>query len=100
MILSSAEILGSFVRSMSALPSMMSIGASCGSATNPPNGSEPSEYWTPVIVFFQSRLAKPNPEFLDVEPAPRRGEKVPKLMHHDEQIKQDEDLKQDEDDAS
>src|SRR5216110_2019414 len=23
---------------------------------NPPKGSEPSEYWTPLIVFFQSGL--------------------------------------------
>src|SRR5947208_1918487 len=40
-ILSSAEISGSFARSTSTLPSMMSIGASCGSATKPPHGIEP-----------------------------------------------------------
>src|SRR5712672_376753 len=52
-ILSIAEMGGSCARSTSALPSMMSMGASCGSATNPPKGSDPSEYWTPLIVFFQ-----------------------------------------------
>ena len=44
MILSSAEILGRRARSTSALPSIKSIGASCGSATKPPNGIEPNEY--------------------------------------------------------
>ena len=63
MILSSAEIGGSFARSTSALPSMMSIGASCGSATKPPKGSEPSEYCTPLIVFFQIGLPNQMPNF-------------------------------------
>src|SRR4051794_40143471 len=62
-ILSMAETGGSLDRSISALPSMMSIGASCGSATNPPNGSEPSEYWTPRIVFFQIGLPNQTPNF-------------------------------------
>ena len=63
MILSSAEIFGSCARSMSALPSMISIGASCGKATNPPKGSEPSEYCTPLIVFFQIGLPNQTPNF-------------------------------------
>src|SRR5713101_4667413 len=62
-ILSSADTGGSCSRSTSALPSMMSIGASCGSATNPPNGSEPNEYWTPLIFFFQSGLPNQTPNF-------------------------------------
>src|SRR6266480_5881892 len=62
-ILSSAEIGGSCSRSTSALPSMMSIGASCGSATKPPNGSEPNEYSTPLIFFFQSGLPNQMPNF-------------------------------------
>src|SRR5436190_16791287 len=63
MILSSAEIFGSLARSTSALPSIMSIGASCGNATNPPKGSEPREYCTPLIVFFQSGLPNQTPNF-------------------------------------
>ena len=58
-----AKSAAASARSMSALPSMMSIGASCGSATNPPKGSEPSEYWTPLIVFFQSGLPNQMPNF-------------------------------------
>ena len=49
-------------RSTSALPSITSIGASCGSFTNPPNGSEPSEYWTPLIVFFQIGFPNQTPK--------------------------------------
>jgi len=39
------------------------MGASCGSATKPPNGNEPSEYWTPLIVFFQIGLPNQTPNF-------------------------------------
>ena len=42
---------------------MMSIGANCGSATNPPNGSDPSEYCTPLIVFFQIGFPNQTPNF-------------------------------------
>ena len=63
MILSIAEIVGSFSRSTSALPSMISIGANCGSATKPPNGSEPREYCTPLTVFFQIGLPNQTPNF-------------------------------------
>src|SRR5438094_9795432 len=63
MILSSAQIFGNLARFTSALPSMMSIGASWGSATKPPNGSDPSEYWMPLIVFFQSGLPNQTPNF-------------------------------------
>ena len=63
MILSSAEIFGNCARSISALPSMISIGASCGNATNPPKGSVPNEYCTPLIVFFQIGLPNQMPNF-------------------------------------
>src|SRR6476646_7674797 len=45
-----------------------------------------------VNRLFPKRLAKPDAEFLDVETPPPRREKMPKLVHHDEQVKQDEDL--------
>ena len=76
-ILSSAEILGSFARSRSALPSIMSIGASCGSATKPPKGSEPREYCTPLIVFFQSGLPNQTPNFSIYKPRQRAAKKCP-----------------------
>jgi hypothetical protein len=53
-----------------------------------------------VNGLLPNRFAKPDSKFLDVETAPPRCEKMPELVHHDEQIKQDENLKQDEDDAS
>ncbi len=37
-------------------PSMASMGAICGRATNPPAGMDPSPYWTPLMVFFQMGL--------------------------------------------
>jgi hypothetical protein len=53
-----------------------------------------------VNCLLPKRFAKPDAEFLDVKPPPPRREKMPKLVHYDEQVKQDEDLEQDEDDAS
>ncbi len=100
MILSSAEIRRQLrAIHVSTVPSMMSIGASCGSATKPPKGSEPSEYCTPLIVLLPKRFAEPDAEFFDHQPAPARGEEVPQLMHDDEQVKEDDDLEDDEDDA-
>jgi hypothetical protein len=66
----------------------MSIGASCGSATKPPKGSDPSEYWTPLIVFFQSGLPNQTAEFFYVKPPPAGRQKMPQLMHHDQQIEE------------
>ena len=63
MILSNAETGGSCARSRSAFPSMMSIGASCGRATNPPNGNVPNEYCTPLIFFFQIGFPNQMPNF-------------------------------------
>src|SRR6476660_6239209 len=40
-----------------------------------------------VNRLFPKRFAKPDAEFLDVETPPPRGEKMPELMHHDEQVK-------------
>ena len=53
-----------------------------------------------VNRLLPKRFAKPDAEFLDVETPPSRREKMPELMHHDEQVKKDENLEQDEDDAS
>jgi hypothetical protein len=77
MILSSAEIFGRRARSTSALPSIMSIGASCGSATKPPKGIEPNEYCTPPIVFFQSGLPNQMPNFSMKSPRQRAAKKWP-----------------------
>ena len=77
MILSSAEIFGSFARPRSALPSIMSIGASCGSFTKPPNGSEPNEYWTPLIVFFQIGFPNQTPKPSMNKPRQRAARKCP-----------------------
>ncbi len=52
-----------------------------------------------VDCFLPNRFPKPNAEFFDIETAPPCSEKMPKLMHHDEQVKQDEHFEQDEDDA-
>ncbi len=54
---------------------MMSIGASCGSATNPPKGIEPNEYWTPLTVFFQSGLPNQTPNFSITSPRQRAARK-------------------------
>ena len=94
MILSSAEILGRRARSTSALPSIMSMGASCGSATKPPNGIEPNEYCTPSDRLLPKRLAEPDAEFFDVESAPARRQEMAKLVDNDQQIKEDDDLKE------
>jgi hypothetical protein len=53
-----------------------------------------------INCLLPNRFAKPDAEFLDVETPPPRREKMPELVHHDQQVKQDEDLEQDEDDAS
>ena len=53
-----------------------------------------------VDCFFPKRFAEPDAEFLDVKPAPARRQKMPELMHHDQQIEKDEDLEQDKNDAS
>ena len=78
---------------------MMSIGASCGSATKPPDGSEPNEYSNAVDLLLPDRLAKPDAELLDYQSAPARREKVAQLVDDDEQVKEDDDLEKDEDDA-
>ena len=78
---------------------MISIGASCGSATKPPSGSEPNEYSTPLIVFFQSGLPNQTPNFSITKPPPARREKMAQLMDHDEEIKKDDDLEKDKNDA-
>jgi hypothetical protein len=53
-----------------------------------------------VNRLLPKRFAKPNAESFDVETPPPRREKMPELVHHDQQVKQDKDLEQDEDDAS
>ena len=50
-----------------------------------------------VDRFLPERFAEPDAEFLDVESAPARGEKMTELMDDDEQIKKNEDLEEDED---
>ena len=75
MILSRAEILGNFARSACVSPSITSIGASCGSETNPPNGIVPSEYWTPFTVFFQIGLPNQMPNFSITKPRHRAARK-------------------------
>jgi len=52
-----------------------------------------------IDCLFPNRLPKPDAEFLDVEATPARGEKMPKLVHHNQQVEQDQDLEEDEDDA-
>jgi hypothetical protein len=53
-----------------------------------------------VNCLLPKRFAKPDTEFLDVETPPPCREKMTKLVHYNQQVKQDEDLEQDEDDAS
>jgi len=52
MILSNGVMAGSGFASLLP-PSSASIGAICGSATNPPAGIQPRPYCTPLISFFQ-----------------------------------------------
>src|SRR5204862_3738709 len=54
----------------------------------------------PVYFLFPKRLAEPDPELLDVKTAPARRQKMPELVHDDEQIENDQDLDDDEDDAT
>ena len=49
-----------------------------------------------VDRFLPKRFAEPDAEFLDVEPAPARRQKMAQLMDDDEQIKKDDDLEEDE----
>src|ERR1043166_2830456 len=56
MILSQAEIGGSSLLGLSLFPSIVSIGAICGSETYPPAGIQPRTYSTPLISFFQIAL--------------------------------------------
>src|SRR5215211_3331449 len=53
-----------------------------------------------INCLLPNRFAEPDAEFLDIQTPPPCREKMPELVHHDQQIKQDEDLEQDEDDAS
>src|SRR5205823_9008871 len=53
-----------------------------------------------VDCFFPERLAKPDPEFLDIQTAPACCQKMPELMHDDEQIEKHDDLDHDEDNPS
>jgi len=78
---------------------MMSIGASCGRATNPPNGNEPSEYCT-VYFLFPKRLAEPDPELLECKDRASAPPEMRELVRDDEQIENDQDLDDDEDDAT
>src|SRR6266702_3828236 len=52
-----------------------------------------------VDRLFPERLAEPDTELLDVNPAPARRQKMTELMHDDEQIKKNEDLEKNEDGA-
>ncbi len=78
---------------------MISIGASCGSATKPPKGSEPNEYCDAVDRLLPKRFAEPDAEFFDHQPAPARGEEMAQFMDHDEEVKEDDDLEKDKNDA-
>ncbi len=49
-----------------------------------------------VDFLFPDRLAEPDTELLDHQPAPFRREEMPELMHDDEQVKEDDDLEEDE----
>ena len=52
-----------------------------------------------VDRLFPKRFAEPDAKFLDVKPAPARGQKMAQLVDDDEQVKKDENLEEDEDDA-
>ena len=56
MILSRGRAGGRSDPFSSVFPSIASIGASCGMATNPPAGMLPRRYSTPPMVFDQSGL--------------------------------------------
>ena len=78
----------------------MSIGASCGRATNPPNGIDPKRILDTVDRFLPNRFAEPDTELLDKQPTPACGQKMAQLVHDDEQIEEDKDLEEDENDAN
>jgi hypothetical protein len=48
--------------------------------------------------FFPQRFAKPDAKFLDIKATPARREKMPELMHDDEQIEKDQNFEEDEND--
>jgi hypothetical protein len=50
--------------------------------------------------FFPEWFAEPDPEFFDVKSTPACREKMPELMHDDEQIEKNKDLEDNEDDAT
>ena len=52
-----------------------------------------------VDRLFPERFAEPDTEFLDIQSAPPRCQKMAELMDNDEQIKQDKDFEENENDA-
>lgn len=58
-------------------PSMDSMGAICGKATNPPAGMEPRPYWTPLMVFFQMGLPNQIWNLSTCSPLQRAARKCP-----------------------
>ena len=74
-ILSRAVTGGKAARSCRLPPSTASIGASWGSATNPPAGIDPRLYSTPPIVFFQIGLPNQMPNFSTTSPRQRAARK-------------------------
>src|SRR5256885_4313018 len=65
----------------------------------PAEGKRTKRVLDAVYRFFPKRFAKPDPEFFYVKPAPACRQKMPELMHDDEQVKEDKNLKQDQEDT-
>jgi hypothetical protein len=52
-----------------------------------------------VNRFSPNWFPEPDAELFDVKPAPSRGQKMPQLVHDDEEIEKQEDLEHDEGNA-
>ena len=85
MILSSAEIFGSFARSRCF--ALDDVHQQVAAAQRNLRIAMTQRVSDALNCLLPNRFAKPDAEFLDVENSRRRGEEMTELVHDDQQVK-------------